>query len=168
MSHHTNRIQNTQLLAKWLDAKYYISQYKPVPIEEYLVYDNSIYQISTSSAFFKTASQLTSAQSLPVVDPVRMIRSSEYKELRNPLSNAVVSLAIETVKAGHGVLIFCSGRQGCQSTALLVHEAISSEVDPPDQILSRRQDVLSDLRSLAVGLDDILAKIIIRGVTFHR
>lgn len=145
-----------------------MSQYKPVPIEEYLVYDHSIYQISTSSAFLKTASQLTSTQSLPAADPVRKIRSSEYKELKNPLSNAVVSLAVETVNAGYGVLIFCGGRQGCQSTALLIHEAIPSRVDPSDDILSRRKDVLSDLRSLATGLDEILAKTIIKGVAFHR
>lgn len=145
-----------------------MSRYKPVPIEEYLVYDHSIYQVSTSRAFFKPASQSASTHTSPSADPIRMIRSSKYKELKNPLSNAVVSLAAETVKAGYGVLIFCGGRQGCQSTALLVHEAIPNQADPTDEILSRRKDVLSDLRSLPVGLDEFLAKTIIKGVAFHR
>lgn len=139
-----------------------------MPIEEYLVYDHSIYHVSTSSSFFKTASQITSTQSLPAVNAIRMIRPSEYKELKDPLSNAVVSLAIETVKAGYGVLIFCGGRQACQSTARLVHEAMPAREDITKNILDRRKDVLSDLRSLSVGLDEILGKTILKGVAFHR
>ncbi len=144
-----------------------------MPIEEYLVYDDSIYRVSTSSAFFKTASQLTltqasSPQISPATAPIRVIRSSEFKELKNPLSNAVVALAIETVRDGYGVLIFCGHRQGCQSTALLVSEAMPGKECNIDEVLDRRKDVLSDLRSLAVGLDEILGKTIIKGVAFHR
>ncbi|MCJ1463646.1 hypothetical protein MMC07_002254 [Pseudocyphellaria aurata] len=160
-------LSNTQLLAKWLDANYYISQYKPVPIEEYLAYDHSIYRVSTSSSFFKTASQITSTHSVTAVNPMRMIRPSKYKELKDPLSNAVVSLAIETVSAGYGVLIFCGGRQACQSTALLVHEAMPGRKEITKNILDRRKDALSDLRSLSVGLDEILGKTILKGVAFH-
>lgn len=97
-----------------------------------------------------------------------MIRPSEYKKLKDPLSNAVVSLAVETVKAGYGVLIFCGGRQACQSTALLVTEAMPGRRDITQVILDRRNDVLSDLRSLPIGLDEILGKTIIQGVAFHR
>lgn len=97
-----------------------------------------------------------------------MIQASEYKKLKNPLSNAVVSLAIETVKAGYGVLIFCGGRQACQSTALLISEAMASGMDVAEKILDRRKDVLSDLRSLSVGLDEVLSNTIIKGVAFHR
>ena len=139
-----------------------------MPLKEYLVYDHSIHQVSTSSAFLKTASQLTSTQSLPASQPIRMIQASEYKKLKNPLSNAVVSLAIETVKAGYGVLIFCGGRQACQSTALLISEAMASGMDVAEKILDRRKDILSDLRSLSVGLDEVLSNTIIKGVAFHR
>lgn len=139
-----------------------------MPIEEYLAYDHSIYHVSTSSSFFKTASQLTSTQSLPASSPIRIIRPSEYKELKDPVSNAVVSLAIETVKAGYGVLIFCGGRQACQSAALLVKEAMPGTMEINQDILDKRNDVLGDLRSLPVGLDEILGKTIIKGVAFHR
>lgn len=139
-----------------------------MPIEEYLACDHLIYRVSTSSSFFKAASQSTSTESLPAANAIRMIRTSEYKELKDPLSNAVISLAIETVKAGYGVLIFCGGRQACQSTALLVSEAMPGRLDITKDILDRRNDVLSDLRSLPVGLDEILGKTIIKGVAFHR
>ena len=158
-------LTNIEVLAKWLDAKYYNTKYVPVPIEEYLVYDRSIYPVSTSSAFFKTASQLNSTQLLSGVSCIRVIQTSEHNELKNPLTNAVVSLAIETAKAGYGALIFCSGRQGCQSTASLVSEAMPVLSD--EKVLDQRKDVIGDLRSLPVGLDDTLDKTVMKGVAFH-
>lgn len=156
-------------MASWLGAKYYNTKHVPVPIEEYLVYDSSIYPVTTSSAFFKTASQLNSnpAQPLSGVAPVRVIQPSEYNELKSPMCNAVVSLAIETANAGYGALIFCSARQTCQSTALLVSEAMLPDLDVDIKLLDRRKDVMSNLRSLPVGLDETLAKTVIRGVAFH-
>ena len=97
-----------------------------------------------------------------------MIQASEFKELKNPLSNAVVSLAVETVKAGYGTLIFCSARQGCQSTALLLSQVMSIRSDASDEIWGKRKMVISELRALSVGLDEILEKTIIKGVAFHR
>lgn len=160
-------LTNTEVLAKWLGAKYYNTKYAPVPIEEYLVYDRSIYPVSTHSAFFKTASQLNSTQPLSSISPTRVIQISEHNELRNPLTNAVVSLAIEIAKAGYGALIFCSGRQGCQSTASLVSEAMPVFSDVDETVLDRRKDVISELRSLPVGLDDTLDKTVMKGVAFH-
>lgn len=141
----------------------------PVPIEEYLVYDNAIYPVSTSSAFFKTASQLNfiSTQPLSVVAPVKVILPSKHNSLKNPMCNAVVALAVETAKAGYGALIFCSARQTCQSTALLVSGAMPAGSDVDLELLDRRTDVMNDLRSLPAGLDEILAKTVIRGVAFH-
>ena len=160
-------LTNTEVLAKWLNARYYNTKYVPVPIEEYLVYDCSIYPVSTSSAFFKTTSQLSSTQPLSIVSPARIIQTSEHNALRNPLTNAVVSLAIETAEAGHGALIFCSGRQGCQSTASLISEAMLVPSDVDEKMLDRRKDVISQLRSLPVGLDETLDKTVMRGVAFH-
>lgn len=138
-----------------------------MPIDEYLVYDRSIYPVSTSSAFFKTASQLISTQTLSNISPHRQIQLSNHCELRNTVTNAVVSLAVETATAGHGALIFCGGRQGCQSTALLVSEAMLAGSDVDIETLDKRKDVVSDLRSLSVGLDDTLGKTVIKGVAFH-
>lgn len=147
-------------------AKYYHTKYVPVPIEEYLVYEHSIYPTATSSAFYRTASQLSLTQPLSGMTPVREIRKSEYPELKSSISNAVVALTVETANAGYGALIFCSGRQGCQSTAMLVSEAISGDNVTPS-LLDRRKDVISDLRSLPIGLDATLEKTIIKGVAFH-
>ena len=150
-----------------MEAKYYNTKYAPIPVEEYLVYESSIYPISTTSAFYRTASQLKSTEPLSGISPSHHVQSSDYQQLKNPVSNAVVALAIETANAGYGALIFCSGREGCQSTALLVSEAMPGSANVDIQKLDRRKDVLSDLRSLPVGLDETLAKTILHGVGFH-
>ena len=160
-------LTNTEILAKWLNARYYSTKYVPVPIEEYLVYDCSIYPVSTSSAFFKATSQLSSSQHWSGASPARMIQESEHKELKDPSANAVVSLAVETAKAGFGALIFCSGRQGCQSTASLVSETMPELSDVNEELLDHRRNVISELRSLPVGLDDTLDKTVMKGVAFH-
>jgi replicative superfamily II helicase len=164
------------LLAKWLnDAKFYVSKYRPVPVEEHLVFDNAVYPASTSSAFMKTATQIhdqtqTQTQSIlqQRLEPMRTIESSPDKELSSPLINAIVALANETVRAGYGVLVFCSSRVGCERDAVVLSQVLprGQEVDP--LVMERRRDLLDDLRSTATGLDSILEKTILVGVAFHR
>lgn len=159
------------MLAKWLEANYYNTKYVPVPIDEYLVYDNLVYPVSTSSAFFKTASQLGSAvasgkQALNL-QATKEIQKSSHKELQPALTNAVVALAVETAISNHGALVFCGGRQSSQNMAALIAEAM-----PMDhvlrELLDRRKDVMCELQSLPVGLDETLGKTLITGVAFHR
>jgi DNA polymerase theta len=164
--------QNADLLANWLDnAKFYISKYRPVPVEEHLVFDNAVYPASTSSRFYKTATQLNaqtqlSSQAKP--EPSRIIQPSQYKELSNSLMNAVVSLANETARAGYGALIFCSSRAGCERDAVLVSQVLPRPEDVAAEIMDRRFELLSELRSTSTGLDSTLEKTVPVGVAFHR
>ncbi|KAL8891996.1 MAG: hypothetical protein Q9215_000998 [Flavoplaca cf. flavocitrina] len=157
-------LPNTQLLAKWLNAKFYESKFKPIAIDEYLVCENLIYPASTSSAFFRLPTQTSGSDSSHSTTPSRTIRASMHKELRNPVKNAVVALAVETACEGYGALIFCGSRQACQSTALLVGQAMP---DCDKIALDKRQDIIDDLRSTLVGLDAVLEETIPRGVGFH-
>ncbi|KAE8441615.1 hypothetical protein EG329_004624 [Mollisiaceae sp. DMI_Dod_QoI] len=155
-------LNNADLLAKWLGAKFYISRYKPVSIEEYLVFDNAAYPASSSSRFYKTATQLSAhtqgvtSQARPQVS--RLIEQSLDKELSNPLVNAVVSLANETARAGYGALVFCSSRIGCEKNAALISQVLprTEEIDPV--LVDKRRDVLNSLRSTTTGLDNLLEK----------
>ncbi|KAI5303095.1 hypothetical protein KEM56_000037 [Ascosphaera pollenicola] len=45
-------LSNTEVLARWLHANYYISKYKPIPIEEHIVFNNAIYSAADSKQFF--------------------------------------------------------------------------------------------------------------------
>lgn len=167
-------LQNADLLAKWLDnAKFYVSKYRPVPIEEHLVFDNAVYPASTANSFYKTATQLnaqTQSQNAtqPKPDSCRTVQQSPCKELKNPLLNAVVSLANETARAGYGALVFCSSRVGCERDAVLISQVLPRVNEVDIKTLDRRRDLLNDLRSTSTGLDHILEKTVPVGVAFHR
>lgn len=140
-------------------------------IEEHLVFDNAVYSASTSSSFYKTATQLnSSAQGDTQVkpEPLRTIKPSQFKELSNPLVNSVISLAYETAQAGYGALIFCSSRLECERDALLIGQVISFDDAVDANIIEKRKEMLIDLRSTSAGLDQLIEKTVPTGVAFHR
>ncbi|KAG4437459.1 hypothetical protein IFR05_007064 [Cadophora sp. M221] len=168
-------LNNAELLAKWLDdAKFYVSRYRPVPVEEHLVFDNAVYPASSSGRFYKTATQLNaqtqnqtqlSTQAKP--EACRIIQQSESKELNNPLINSVIALANETAMSGYGALVFCSSRTGCERDAELISMALPQPHEVEPLIIDRRNELLNDLRSTTTGLDQVLEKTVPVGVAFH-
>ncbi|OJD11813.1 hypothetical protein ACJ73_09463 [Blastomyces percursus] len=161
-------LSNTEVLAKWLRANYYISKYRPIPIQEHLVYNNEIYPATSSKEFFRTATQLNK------LDPsqrkslaCRIIDRSTYKELAAPTANAMVSLAIEIALSGYGALVFCGSRQACQSNAMLISSAMPDETTLDKDLLERRMDLVAGLQSLPCGIDPVFRKTVIKGVAFH-
>lgn len=156
------------MLAQWMNAKFYISTYRPVPIDEYLVYENSIYPAATSRQLFQTVSKLTASSSLhDTIPPTRVIEPSSFKELSNAATNSMVALAVETAAAGFGALVFCGSRGACQIHAATISEAMPLPSTGSDE-MSRRLDLLAEMRSLACGLDPVLENTIIKGAGFHR
>jgi DNA polymerase theta len=163
--------QNIGLLKEWLQGHSYETHYRPVPIEEHLVYDGGIYAAGTTASLLKTITQLESATSQPSqsrVQPVRVIEPSTHKELKDPVRNAVVALANETVRAGYGVLVFSSSRAGCEADAALISRVLPTFAEAAPVIQEKRLDLLGDLRSLPTGLDPKLEQTIPSGVAFHR
>lgn len=158
-------LSNPKLLADWMQAKFYVSKYRPIPISEFLVYDNNIYSTQNTKDFFRTASQLNgicATQKPP--KSCQTIETSIHKELESAMNNAVVALAVETAVKGYGALIFCSSRQGSQTMANLVAQTM-----PPGapEILDKRTDVLAALQALPGGFESTFAKTIVSGVGFH-
>ncbi|KAJ5473203.1 HelicaseC-terminal [Penicillium sp. IBT 31633x] len=158
-------LSNTEMLAQWMNAKFFISTYKPIPIDEYLVYENGIYPAATSRQLFQTASKLTAAKSLhDTIPPHRIIEPSTFKQLSNSATNAMVALAVETAAAGFGSLVFCGSRNSCQIHAATIGEAMPLA---SAKELNERLDLLAELRSLSCGLDPALETTIIKGTGFH-
>lgn len=93
------------------------------------------------------------------------IEPSKHRELRDPMTNAVVALAVETASDGYGALIFCGSRRSCQSMARLVSQAMPA---CSIELLEKRRDVVHELRGLPLGFDEALESTIPRGVGFHR
>ncbi|KAL4877149.1 hypothetical protein BJY04DRAFT_230945 [Aspergillus karnatakaensis] len=163
-------ISNTELLAEWMNARYFISTYRPVPVDEYLIYNNAIYPAASSRQLFQTIAKLTSTGKptfSDAVTPERAINTSTFRELSNSMTNAMVAMAIDTVIAGYGALVFCGSRQACQIHAGLISEAMPDPSTVHSDDMNRRLDILAELRSLPSGLDPVLETTLIKGVGFH-
>lgn len=161
-------LPNPQTLAQWLEAKFYIAKYRPIPIEEHLVYENAIYPTANAKEFFRTASQLNAKDviSTPRPQPKQTIEKSRHQDLENPMTNAVVALAVETALAGHGALVFCSSRMGSENTAQLISDTLPTDhVD--EATLNKRADLLGSLRALPGGFESTFSKTLPCGVGFH-
>ncbi|KKA28715.1 hypothetical protein TD95_004942 [Thielaviopsis punctulata] len=168
-------ISNIDLLARWVDGYVYVTNYRPVPIDEHLVYDSQIYPAANTLSLIKMAKELKSdfrqasqgTQSPYGPRAIRAIRPSLHKELRDPVLNAVVALACETAGAGYGVLVFCSSRTGCESMAKWISRAMPSPQHLTLKVAEARQDLIEELRNLSTGLDHVLEQTIPCGVGFH-
>ena len=163
-------LSNPKLLADWLQAKFYVSKYRPIPIEEHLVYDNAIYPTANAKEFFRTASQLSgrspeSSTQKPVV-ACATITKSTHQDLENPMFNAVVALAVETAAAGYGALVFCGSRLGAERMAALISDAMPLDCDGAGA-MDKREDIIASLRALPNGYEPVFNKTVQAGVGFH-
>lgn len=162
-------LTNIKLLATWLRGHHYETLYRPVPIEEHLVYDGRIYAAGTPSRLIKAAAtQVNGTQvSEAPSTAIGTIAASDAKELQDPVLNAVVALASETARAGYGVLVFASSRAGCETDALIISRVMPPLHEWDTDVQEKRTDLLGDLRSLPGGLDPTLEQTITNGVAFH-
>nr|XP_036585735.1 DNA polymerase theta subunit [Colletotrichum truncatum]KAF6795786.1 DNA polymerase theta subunit [Colletotrichum truncatum] len=162
-------MSNISLLANWLGAHSYETRYRPVPIDEHLVYEGGVYPAATTSELLKTASELTTkTQPMQNLRAARRIESSIHKEFKDPVLNAVVSLASETAKAGYGALVFASSRPGCESDARWIARVMPTQHELDPILVEKRVDLLAELRSLGTGIDPILEETVPMGVAFHQ
>ena len=168
-------MSNPSLIANWLRAKFYVSKYRPIPIQEHLVYNNEIYPTANTKEFFRTASQLSSRSSAsarpgstpkPAQKPSRTINTSAHAELENPMINAVVALSVETAREGFGALVFCSSRLGAERMAGLIAAAMPSDHLPED-VLNDRAELIASLQTLPDGFESVFSKTVPAGVGVH-
>lgn len=158
-----------ELLANWLDAHSYETKYRPVPIEEHLVYDGKIFLAGPNDGLGQSPSQLSSQDVTGGhVTPIRRIAKSEHKEFIDPLLNAVISLAHETASMGCGVLVFAGSRGMCESDARWISRVMPGPSLLGQELIDKRINLLGDLRSLSTGVDPILEETVLAGVAFHR
>lgn len=162
--------QNIKLLAAWLDAHSYETKYRPVPVEEHLVYEGNIYPAATTSELLSTASRLNADVqfSHSRVKATRQVQSSSHREFKDLVLNSVVALASETARQGYGVLVFASSRWACESDCRLIARVMPQHHELDATIVDKRCDLLAELRSLSTGLDPVLEESIPYGVAFHR
>ncbi|CRK41039.1 hypothetical protein BN1708_008436 [Verticillium longisporum] len=163
-------LSNIRLLSTWLEGHSYETKYRPVPVEEHLVYESHVYPAATTSELLKTANQLkhVSQPTQSEAMAIRRIEPSVHRELKDPVVNSVVALAAETARAGYGALVFAGSRGACETDAKLIARVLPQQEEVESTVFDKRVGLLAELRSLSTGLDAALEETIPSGVAFHR
>ncbi|XP_003248103.1 DNA polymerase theta isoform X1 [Acyrthosiphon pisum] len=148
-------LPNLDILAKWLDATLYHTDYRPVPLKEYLKIGKKVYNANNLSLSH-------------TIEPSVVIKNDP---------DDVKYLCIDTILQGYSILIFCFTKKWCESLALEIASEIKhlggdnkSKVgnDLRNQLNGESLgDVLEQLRRCPVGLETDLSKTISFGVAFH-
>ncbi|KAM4794649.1 DNA polymerase theta [Rhinophrynus dorsalis] len=154
-------LPNLDLLASWLRAELYHTDYRPVPLMERVKIGKTVYDSTMA----------------PVreIDPLIQVKGDE---------DHIVSLCYETVHDGHSILLFCPSKNWCEKLAdtiarefyNLYHRALqhtegaggtdtctSPVVIDKDGI----QDVVDQLKRSPAGLDTVLGRTVPWAVAFH-
>nr|XP_043612753.1 helicase and polymerase-containing protein TEBICHI [Erigeron canadensis] len=141
-------LPNVGAVADWLQAALYQTDFRPVPLEEYIKVGNTIYN-----------------------KKMELVRTmSKRADLGGKDPDHIVELCNEVVQEGHSVLIFCSSRKGCESTAKHVAKYLNKfsvntyngENEYPD--IAAAMDAL---QKSPAGLDPVLAETLSSGVAYH-
>ncbi|XVF35495.1 hypothetical protein REPUB_Repub18cG0150400 [Reevesia pubescens] len=139
---------NVEAVADWLQAALYQTDFRPVPLEEFIKVGNTIY--NKNLEILRT---IPKAVDLGGKDP-----------------DHIVELCNEVVQEGHSVLIFCSTRKGCESTAKHVSKFLKKFSVNVHADNSEFVDIISAidaLRRCPAGLDPILEETLPSGVAYH-
>ncbi|XP_022754544.1 helicase and polymerase-containing protein TEBICHI isoform X4 [Durio zibethinus] len=139
---------NVEAVADWLQAALYQTDFRPVPLEEFIKVGNTIYDKN--------------------MDIVRTIPKAVDLGGKDP--DHIVELCNEVVQEGHSVLIFCSTRKGCESTATHVSKFLkkfSVNVNGDNSEFVDITSAINALRRSPAGLDPILEENLPSGVAYH-
>nr|XP_031536155.1 DNA polymerase theta [Vicugna pacos] len=149
-------LPNLELVASWLNAELYHTDFRPVPLLESVKIGNSIYD--------------SSMKLVREFQPMLQVKGDD---------DHVVSLCYETVLDNHSVLLFCPSKKWCEKLAHVIarefynlrHQAegVVRSSELPPMILERKGllEVMDQLKRVPSGLDSVLQKTVPWGVAFH-
>uniref|UniRef100_A0A182RNF2 DNA polymerase theta n=1 Tax=Anopheles funestus TaxID=62324 RepID=A0A182RNF2_ANOFN len=152
-------LPNIDLLARWLEADLYRTDFRPIALVEMVKVGNKIFNAAG--------------------EPIRMLNGSVLGYVVPKDADHVVLLCLETILEGCGVIVFCPSKDWCEQLAISLastlhtlrkdnhpHEALRSVLRKHlDGV--RQEEVLLQLRNCPAGLDSVLEKTVRYGVAFH-
>ncbi|XP_031427336.1 DNA polymerase theta isoform X2 [Clupea harengus] len=147
-------LPNLDLLANWLDAELYHTDYRPVPLKEWVKIGTSIYDGSMA-----------------------LVRHFQPNLQVKGDDDHIVSLCLETVQEGRSVLMFCPSKSWCEKLAdsiarefynLHQKDNLGPSGLPPMSLNQEGLlDVVAQLKRSPAGLDQVLQRTVRWGVAFH-
>lgn len=145
-------LPNLEVLADWLKAELYVTEFRPIPLNEYCLVGNKYYD-----------------------------KNGKFTGLFNKPDMSiecdhVLYFCLETIKEGCSILIFCMTKNRCENLAQSIASSFYKLgcTDNEQGSILREQlkskdivEVLEQLKNCPVGLDQILKNIISFGVAYH-
>ncbi|XP_078050006.1 DNA polymerase theta [Augochlora pura] len=146
-------LPNLSLLAKWLNAELYKTDFRPIPLNEQCKINKDIYD-----------------------NKLCLIRTLMPKPELTMDTDDIIHLCIETISDGHSVLIFCATKNWCEKLAEQIAAAFfklgrgnsSLGATLRQQLDSTLiSETLEQLKRSPTGLDDVLERTVSFGTAFH-
>ncbi|XP_044856994.1 DNA polymerase theta [Mauremys mutica] len=152
-------LPNLGLLASWLNAELYHTDFRPVPLMEWVKIGRNIYD--------------SSMKLVREFQPMLQVKGDE---------DHVVSLCYETIRDGHSVLLFCPSKNWCEKLADIIarefynlqHWSLQqaerftkTSLSPVALDKEGIEEVMDQLRRSPSGLDSVLQRTLPWGVAFH-
>lgn len=152
-------LPNLDMLASWLNADLYFTDFRPVPLSE---------RIKVGARLFE--------QDNKEVDKVKDLGPI------NGDNEGIIPLCVDTITEGNSVLIFCPTKIWCEKLSNTIASYFSMNphlLDKKSHCFKKASEVmqnndesyfdavLDQLRRSPVGLDETLEKVVKYGVAFH-
>uniref|UniRef100_A0A8R7K5V9 Helicase and polymerase-containing protein TEBICHI n=1 Tax=Triticum urartu TaxID=4572 RepID=A0A8R7K5V9_TRIUA len=138
---------NVAAVADWLQAALYQTAFRPVPLEEFIKVGNQIFD-----------------KDMNIVRVLPKIADIGGKD-----PDHIVELCNEVVLEGHSVLLFCSSRKGCESTAkhIAKYLKVANVGSKEGSEFRDAASAVEALKRCPAGLDPVLEETLPFGVAYH-
>lgn len=142
-------LPNLDVLAKWLDAELYMTDFRPVPLYEQVYADFVIYDSKLNV----------------------LRRLMPLPDIGTDTDN-ILQLCLETIAKNCSVIIFCPTKNWCENLAQQIASAFCKLSSSNSTLRVQLNPVaihelLEQLKRCPVGLDSILQQTVSYGVAFH-
>ena len=152
-------LPNLDVLARWLDAQLHVSDYRPVPLAEFVL-DGSQQPFALLRYDPQTRGLTPATPGLTALPDDR---------------DGIASLCLQTAAHGHEVLVFCRTKASAEQTARRIAAALSAaatsaqaQPPPPAEAAELRGRLLEDLRTAtAAGPRQLFVDTVPVGVGVH-
>ena len=114
-------LPNLNEIALFLQAELFTSDFRPVPLTQYLKLNKFIYSVAETAEKIETKYERQIKIDEPIKDP-----------------DGLFPLCMEMIP-DHSVLIFCPTRRNCQAVTGLLTEQLT-KVDFPKELMDKRRD----------------------------
>ncbi|KAK4474495.1 hypothetical protein MN116_001644 [Schistosoma mekongi] len=117
-------LPNLKSLGQWLDAEVYTTNFRPVPLTEFILScdlrskTNQFYKVVDCNTLDNNSTQPKSSGYLELTDSLPLdSQLTSNTELNMIDEDGVFALCFDTLLNGHGVLVFCPTKQWCEQLA---------------------------------------------------